>query len=94
MPTATPSARKRGVKPAPRYQFNPYFVRHVRADGRPIWLLTHLAGFSQITVLSSLLHAPVVIATPLVVERLRRLADAVGFPPDQIFLNEQKEVAW
>jgi len=78
----------------PRRKLNPELRARVRDEmlnGKRAWLLSQLAGFPQSCDFSSILHAPRVPATPLIVERLQRLADILGFPVDAIFLPEDPQ---
>jgi hypothetical protein len=61
-----------------------------RVDGRPRTSKTNLAiaaGFPFYCSLYTLLHFGKIAATPRTVERLHRLADALDFPKDQLFVD-------
>ncbi len=60
-------------------------------NGRPAWAMAALAGFPATSYLSTTIHARRVSATPLMLERLRRLADVVEFPREAMFINEETE---
>lgn len=74
--------------PAPYRPLNPFFPRHIERSGLKKSALCVHAGWPHYTTFHDLLKAGVVAATPLTVERLGRVADAVGFPRDEIFLDE------
>src|SRR5258708_6576167 len=71
--------------PSPRYRIAPPFARAIRASGEPIHKLADAAGFSHSVTFSTLLHQ-VFVGTPLVVERLERVATIIGFPPSEMFI--------
>jgi hypothetical protein len=76
------------VPAAPRLRLNPLLLRRVEHSGRPKSCLQRLAGFPHYATFFEVLRAEKVAATPLNVQRLERVADAVGFPRDEIFLDE------
>jgi hypothetical protein len=78
---------------APRRQLNPGLrerVRHAKQNGLPMWRLTIVAGFRHQSELSKLLHRPAVPVTSTNVMRLQRMANAVGWPVDDIFVPEDE----
>ena len=77
-----------GITPASRRPLNPLLRRHVRRCGKNTTRLSIVAGFPHKQALHFVLREEFVSATPLLVTRLRRLADAVEFPRDEIFLDE------
>lgn len=81
------TARQHGPPPLPRRRLNPLFYSAVRASGHPGWKIALLAGLTHQTVLTRLTTAESVIASPLTVERLERIADVVGFDKALIFLD-------
>jgi hypothetical protein len=72
---------------APRRPVNPLLWRHVVRTGKQKSGLAVAAGYPFYTTFFDTLHAREVPATPLVVARLERLAEVVGFPKDEIFLD-------
>lgn len=79
--------RRPGPPPLARRRLNPKLYDAVRTDRRPGWLLAIAAGLTHQTVLSSLVCAESVPDTPTNIERLRRIADVVGFDRDALFLD-------
>ena len=77
---------------APRLRLNPLLLRRVKRSGRSIMRLVALAGFSHYPDYYVVLHSERVPATPLRIAQLHRLADAVGFPRDEVFLDAPAEV--
>jgi hypothetical protein len=78
--------------PTPRRPLNPALLRRVEQSGKSITGLALAAGFPHYPQFYVVLREEKVIATPLLVDRLTRLARVLGFPPDQIFLDEHLEV--
>ena len=72
---------------APRRPLLPFLLRRVSASRINKGLLARAAGFPAYSVFYTVLRSEKVIATPLTVERLERVADLVGFPRDEIFLD-------
>lgn len=85
-PSAPTHKKKRGTVPAPRYQLTREFVRAARK--RPLWMLASWAGFNDITELSRMLFAGMVTGTPLMIERMQRIADAIDFPREHVFVQQ------
>ena len=77
-----------GIVPAPRRPLNPLLRRQVRRSGKNSVAISIVAGFSHKQALYFYLREEYVSATPRLVARLQRVADAVGFPKDEIFLDE------
>lgn len=78
-----------GPPPFPRRRLNPKLYPAVRACRRPRWMLAVQAGFTHDKKLSALVCADSVIATPLTIERLERLADLVGFDRAALFVDTE-----
>lgn len=76
------------MRPAPYLELNPFFPRRIDKSDLKKTALCAVGGWPHYTTFHDLLKARVVAATPLTVTRLQRVADAVGFPKDQIFLDE------
>ena len=84
----TSTRRKPGPVPLPRRRLNqPAFYDSVRYCGHPGWLVALTAGLTHGTVLSALVTADSVPDTPQNIDRLERIADAVGFDRALIFLD-------
>jgi len=64
---------------APRAQISPDFVRKVHACGKPRVVLAALSGWPAQNHLSEDLTARRVKVTPLLIERLTKLASAVDY---------------
>lgn len=82
-----------GPSPAPRLRLTPKFreaVLSAMAAGSPSWKLGMTAGWPQPTEFSKVLHARRVKATPLLISRLTRVAEAIKFDGD-IFLRDEEE---
>jgi hypothetical protein len=75
------------VRPAPVRSLNPFFHRRVQRSRLKKVALQTAAGFPHYTTFHDILRAGQVVATALMVTRLERVADAVGFPRDEIFLD-------
>ena len=70
-------------------RLNPKFKERYRNERvQASWMLAMRAGFPHQSGFSALIRADVVPTTPLIVERLGRVADLLGFPKDQIFVDE------
>ena len=74
--------------PAPYREINPFFHRRIDRSGKKKSSLQRVGGWPHYTTFHDLLRAGVVAATPLTITRLQRVADAVDFPRDEIFLDE------
>ncbi len=76
--------RPRGPKPAPVGRPTPEFRRAAlaAAEDSSLTALAVVAGFSQLSHLSTVLHADRVALTPHVVRRLRKLAEVISFRGD------------
>lgn len=73
---------------ASRRRLNPLLLRAVTCSGLRLHHLALLAGCPYYTTLYELLRADRIPATTLNITRLESLADAVGFPRDDLFLDE------
>lgn len=73
---------------APRRRLNPFLLRRVEQSGLKLTALTALGGFRHYADFFTTLREERVRTTPLIRIRLERIADAVGFPKDEIFLDE------
>ena len=73
---------------APRRPLNPLLLRRVKQCSTPKTLLAVIAGWPNYTDFYEALRRERIRVTPLVVTRLYRVADAVGFPRDEVFLDE------
>lgn len=63
----------------PRHELNPAFRSAVHGDARGVTRLAPMVGWPAYHRLSTILNARRVPATPKNVERLRKLAELVGF---------------
>lgn len=93
-PASTSSPRnKRGPAPAlaPRKSLDPAFVAAVRASGLTLKTLAQLSHFPDLICVSRVLCSPTVVATPLLVGRLGHIADAIGYPRPQVFVESVQE---
>jgi hypothetical protein len=71
----------------PRLRPNPKLLAAVRACGRPGWQIALAAGFVHVAKFSWMLHARSVPATPLNRERYQKIAAAIDFPVEHLFLD-------
>lgn len=75
------------VRTAPLRNINPHFSRRITRSRVKKTALAAVAGYPHAEMLHNVLQMGRVAATRLTVERLERLAAAVGFPKDEIFLD-------
>ena len=76
---------------APRKSPNPFFWKCIEQQSKHSKSqLQFAAGFPYYCQLHAALHAERIPATPLTVARLQRVADLIGFPRDQIFLDDAR----
>jgi len=74
--------------PVPRRPINPLILRYVRQRfNQNQRALTTVAGFPFYTQLHAVLRTEKVPVTKLMTERLVRLAKAIDFPVNEIFLD-------
>jgi hypothetical protein len=74
--------------PAPRVRLNPLFARHIRRSAKRSCRLAITAGFTSKQALYNVLREDRVSATDVMVTRLYRIADQIGFARDFVFLDE------
>jgi len=74
----------------PRRRVNPALYKTYRACGQPQWKLVTLAGLTHQSQFSALICAKTIPATDVNIERLQRIADAVKFPREQLFLFDER----
>ena len=72
---------------ATRRRLNPFLKRAVQRSGYTNVALAAIANIAWPPDFCNLLAAEKVKATPRTIERLRRIASAVDFPLDEIFLS-------
>jgi hypothetical protein len=73
---------------SPRRALNPELVEAVNASDFSRQELSDHCGFTHSAALDTALRSDTLPATPLLMVRLVRLAAILGFPGDQIFLDE------
>jgi hypothetical protein len=66
---------------------NPALLPRIQQSGKSQTRLQIVGGWPYYTTYHDLLRAGRISATPLTVQRLTRVAQAVDFPVDQIFLD-------
>ena len=71
------------------YKLNRELRMAVHSSGRPIWRLAQDTGFNHQTQFSALINKQYVPTTRLNIERLYRIADAVGFDRTQLFVQDE-----
>jgi hypothetical protein len=72
-------AGKPGPKDAPHCRLYPAFLREIHNSSYRKGQLASIGGFPCITALSPLLYKNRIVATPLIVRRLQRIAEAIGY---------------
>jgi len=72
-------------------RLNPAFSLAVKRSPCPGFLLAVVAGIPHQSTFSTLINARDVAATPLVMDRLHRICDEIGFDKDFLFLDEGAE---
>ncbi len=75
---------------AVRRSVNPKFYQHAKSRMR-LRVLASLAKLPFPNTLTEMLRSPSIATTPLNLERLHLVADAVGFPRTEIFLDEDAQ---
>ena len=78
--------------PAPRRPLNPLLRRRLDQSGKTKQSVAFIAGFPNYPGFYETLRAERVPATKLTVQRLQSVADAIGFPRDEIFLERCERV--
>ena len=78
-------------KAAPRRPLNPHLLRRVSSSNINRHVIARAAGWPFYVQFYAALRSERVAATRLTVDRLLRVADLVGFPRDQVFLDEVPE---
>jgi hypothetical protein len=73
---------------APRRPLNPLLLRRAITSGINLTVLARGAGWVHYPDFYTDLHSEKIIASPLRVERLLRLAHYISFAPDEVFLDE------
>jgi hypothetical protein len=76
------------VRPAIRRPINPRFWTSIELSGLPKTQLAASAGWTHYTDFYTTVRSERPRITPLTLLRLQRVAHAVGFPPEEIFLDE------
>jgi hypothetical protein len=75
------------VQPAPFRKISRDFHPHIDCSGKPNRTLSVVAGFPFETTLPNILRLRLIVATPLAIQRLERVAHAIGFPKDELFVD-------
>ena len=76
------------MKSSPRRELNRTLLKQIAESHKSRAALSRIAGFTHSQALDTILRGEKVSATPLLVARLVRLAAAIGFPSDQIFVDD------
>jgi hypothetical protein len=74
--------------PAPLRPLNPQLLRRIERSYQPKSRFATVGGWPHYVQLFEILRSRYVKATPLTIARLERVADAVEFPRNEIFLDE------
>lgn len=74
--------------PKPRIRVSPALKAACLQNGRQFWQLAIQAGFTHPSRLSYLINAADVPKTDCNINALRSIAEVVGFPAEQLFLDE------
>lgn len=77
----------------PRRLLSPLLIRKVITSGVNQCVIAIRAGFPNYPQYYRTLRTPIIPATELTVERLMKVADSVGFPRDEVFLDLPAESA-
>jgi hypothetical protein len=88
VPQLTRKPRGATRKPGPRGQLHPAFIAAVRRDRRSRNAQALLAGFPNTSILSSYLTAERIALTPQALSRLADLALLIGYPFNEMFIEE------
>lgn len=72
----------------PRIRINPFLKHKIQASAIPHSDLAMVCDFRHPSTFSSALHAGAIPDSPTNIERWRKVAELVGFPIDQTFLDE------
>jgi hypothetical protein len=80
------------IRPSPRRALNPDFIVRLLKSGKTRTQLAAIGGFTISQALDTVLRADRVSETPKLVMRMFRLADAVGFPRHEIFVDGEFHV--
>jgi hypothetical protein len=75
---------------SPRLPLNPDLLRCVNDSGKTKQVIALVAGFPNYPEFYETLRQERVPGTPRTIKRLERVAEAVGFPKDEIFLDEAR----
>src|SRR6266849_11086178 len=73
---------------APRRPLSPILLRRVAASNINKKVIAAAAGFPDYSLFYNMLRSEKIVATALTVGRLLQVADLVGFPRDEVFLDE------
>jgi hypothetical protein len=73
-----------------RRRVNPALLAAVLASGIPGWKIAAAVGLVHHSRFSDLINNPSIPATPVNLDRMRRIAEIVGFPPAQLFLFDEE----
>jgi hypothetical protein len=72
----------------PRRRINPFLLRHLqRRYPRAQKRVARISGFTHYMTFYHTLREEKVTASPLTIARLQRVAAAIGFSKDEIFLD-------
>jgi hypothetical protein len=82
------AAMRTRPRQSPRRALNPELVEAVNVSGLSRQELSEHCGFTHSAALDTALRSELLSVTPLLMVRLVRLAAILGFPGDQIFLDE------
>jgi hypothetical protein len=72
-------------RPRRHLEFSPSFLERLRSSSLPGWAMATAGGWPHYPTFSAYLHQRTVPATAITVERFYRLADALGFPREEVF---------
>jgi hypothetical protein len=76
--------------PLPRRSVNPALRQIIRASNRLSWQIALAAGIRHYPKFSELINAETVPATQINIDRLNRIADAVGFDRSLLFVDGER----
>ena len=72
----------------PRRPLSPFLLRRAITSDKNLTLLARISGWVHYPAFYNDMHSATIIASPVRVARLLKLAEILGFNPDEIFLDE------
>jgi hypothetical protein len=79
--------RRTGRPRSVRDELSQEFLDSLAASGSPGYLLAQVGGWNSYPTLSAFLHQRLVPRNPVTTARFYRIADALKFPRERVFVN-------